>query len=63
MSIPLLTEPVFTTLDEALRQAVVAEAWAAPRLYYVVKTIDGFEVVDSMPLLGTWWTSNGIRHG
>lgn len=49
------------------REVALSQAWALERRTgtprYVVKTVDGYEVTDRMPLLGTWWTADGIRHG
>ena len=33
--------------------------------WYVVALLppDGYEITDQMPFVGTWWTSDDIRHG
>ena len=52
----------FPTLKEALADAVRATAEAGS-MYYAVKTVEGYEVTATMPLLGEWYTPDGIRHG
>ena len=53
----------FASLAEAL---VAAKRWEAPRVpYYVARNQadDTYVVTAHMPLLGEWWTSDGIKHG
>jgi hypothetical protein len=34
------------------------------RPHYVSRIFpDGYTVTDRMPLVGTWWSSDGVRHG
>lgn len=59
----------FASLAEALGGAKYWEALpvcGAPRVpYYVVRSQidDAYIVTARMPLMGEWWTSDGIKHG
>lgn len=57
-------KPVFATLGEALRRAK-EDAVSTEREHYVVPIImpAGYTVLPDMPMMGRWWTSDGIQHG
>ena len=66
MPIIVNTEPIFDTLTAALGRVKYEEAMADDSRYpcYVVRLHTGeYQVIRSMPLLGEWYTSDGIRHG
>ena len=57
-------EPTFATLPEALERAK-ADASTAGGDRYVLLTVvpGGYTVLRDMPMMGQWWTADGIRHG
>lgn len=62
-------DKAYDTLDEALTEAKRREgsdevAGLTGKPQYVALCHDGTHVVTSaLPLLGTWWTSDGLQHG
>lgn len=55
--------PIYELRKPALECAKLTERETG-KPHYVVRCFpDVYEVTDRMPLLGTWWTSDGIRHG
>lgn len=55
---------LFDNLKAALIVAKKKQSARFGAVHYVVKCHDGsFEVQDSMPYMGEWYSSDGIRHG
>ena len=53
---------MYDTKNAALYEAKKRETGGAPQ--YVVKWFDGrWSVTNEMPLMGEWYTTDGIRHG
>ena len=60
----MATQPMlFDRRSDALVSAKLLEQ-RTTRFWYVVKLSTGqWEVTDSMPYMGEWYTADGIQHG
>ena len=49
-------------LQSKIAEAAAFEA-ATGKPMYIVKSDCGYIILDRMPMMGEWYTSDGIRHG
>ncbi len=54
---------IYDTTTTALIEARSRERLDPPVERYVVKVPEGYVIVDKMPFLGEWWSSDGVKHG
>ena len=53
----------FYHLTEAVAEAASRERTTEARAYVMRRHDNRFIVLSTMPLIGEWYTSDGVRHG